>query len=283
MRPGTAIGPIVHERLEAEIGGCRWTERGRAISGLAGRIRGARRFAVGADAQLPAIGRDRDAAVAVGAQHAGASPLQAGNGVWARVSVGVLRSDRDDRQRRPDRGQERRRRRGSAPVVRDLQHVGVAKASPQQDRVDLLLGIAHEQEAPLADRQLENDRNVVDRLAALWRRTGHAARVRPENPEPPVVDGEPVAGPQPPGMGAALGEYPGQRHVARTGARHPRLHEATDPVPRQEPEEPRRVVLVRMGQYHQVDPSVPGRQPPVEQRDKSVRIGATVDQYAAAR
>src|SRR5690606_11764299 len=46
--------------------------------------------------------------------------------------------------------------------------------------------------------------------------------------------------------------------------------------------EPRDVVLVRMGQNEDVDPSVPRREPLVERDEQAVRIGPAVDEQSAA-
>ena len=50
---------------------------------------------------------------------------------------------------------------------------GPVEARPQQLRVDLLLRVAHQQQAPLAEPDVEHDRDVVDALAGVRRQARH--------------------------------------------------------------------------------------------------------------
>jgi hypothetical protein len=82
---------------------------------------------------------------------------------------------------------------------------------------------------------------------------------------------------------AQLGHLAPVGSIARAGTDHARLDDIANPVPIEQQREAADVILVRMGQHDQVEPSVPGRHASVEQRQEAVWIRAGVDQHAAAR
>ncbi len=199
------------------------------------------------------------------------------------MAVPVRGADGDDGDLRPQRCHERPGRGRPAPVVRDLEDVDGAQATADENGIDLLLRVAREQEAPAPDRELEYDRDVVDLLAAVRRRGRHAPGVGPQHAKASVVDGEPVAAGETPARLALLVEQAGQGDVAGTWPGHPRLIEAPDAVPPEQPDEPRRVILVGVREDDHVETPVPGRYPGVEQSAQAVRVWTAVDEDAAAR
>ena len=63
------------------------------------------------------------------------------------MPVRVPGPDRNDRHGRPKGRQQVVGGRGRAAVVGDLEHVDGRQPAPQQDGVDVVLGVAREQEA----------------------------------------------------------------------------------------------------------------------------------------
>ena len=94
---------------------------------------------------------------------------------------GLSGARRDDRDLRLDDAEEGRRRGGRAAMVGDLQEVDGGQAAAGEDRIDVVLDVAGEQEAPAGDLAEQDDRDVVDRAAAVGRVARHAARVRPQD------------------------------------------------------------------------------------------------------
>jgi len=84
------------------------------------------------------------AAVEVRPVHGGSVLAQAIHGFGRGMAVRVVQSGRDDGDARLDGVQERISRRRPAAVVRDLQDLDVRQAMSNQDRVDLLLHVAHQ-------------------------------------------------------------------------------------------------------------------------------------------
>ena len=133
-----------------------------------------------------------DGAVPVGAIGPGAGGREPLERRGARMAVVVLRSDRDDRDGRSRHREQRRRGRGAAPVVRDLQKVEPRQTRREEGRVDVVLGIGHEQEASSADASEEDDRAVVHGPTSGVR-VGHPLRSGPEDTERGPVDVQRVA------------------------------------------------------------------------------------------
>jgi hypothetical protein len=63
---------------------------------------------------------------------------------------------------------------------------------------------------------------------------------------------------------------------------HPGLEHPPDAVSPEDPDEPRDVILVGMGQHDNVDPPVPGRHLLVESDEEPVRIRPAVDEHPCA-
>src|SRR5690606_17064906 len=97
---------------------------------------------------------------------------------------------------RPGRVEERRGRRGAAAVVGDLENVESGQAPRHEQRVDLLLDVTGQQEAPSAGFPEQNDRDVVDAGAGVGRFERYLAPDWPQDPQLDVVDPQPIAGQQ---------------------------------------------------------------------------------------
>ena len=163
-------------------------------------------------------------------------------------------------------------------MVRHLQRIDPRKAPRDESRVDLLLDVAGEQESLASDVAEEDDRDVVDPSSVIGRLLGHRARVRPEDPEADVIDGQPVAG----GEGPA-GDAPGckgalERGVSGTRSDHSGLEQTLHPVPVEHGGQTGRVVLVRVGQDDDVDAPIPRRQALVERDEKASGVRTAVDE-----
>jgi hypothetical protein len=77
-------------------------------------------------------------------------------------------------------------------MVCDLEDVDPRQAAGEQDRVDLLLDIAREQEPATRRLPEEHDRDVVDARARVGRFGGHRAGIGPEDRQSCVVDRESI-------------------------------------------------------------------------------------------
>ena len=172
-------------------------------------------------------------------------------------------------------------------MVGDLQDVDSrvtsgAQPSVEQLRIDVLLDVPGEQHAALAGTDVENDRDVVDALAAVGRHRGDAARKRPEDAETCLVDGQPIAGDEALRNHAAPRELRRERRVAGTWSAHPGFRDRSDPVSGQEEREATGVVLVWVRQHGEVEAPVPRREPRVEKREEPVRVRPCVDEHPGA-
>jgi hypothetical protein len=164
----------------------------------------------------------------------------------------------------------------------DLEQVDVRQVVLEQCGVDALLDIAHQQETARSDLAEQDDRDVVDASPAVGRRRRDLATDRPQHAHRDLVHRQPIAGGEDRALRCSDGaECPLPCRVAGTGADHPRLEHAADPIACQKQGEACDVILVRMGQDHGVDPPVPWRDPSVEDHQQPVRVGSTVDQQPA--
>ncbi len=76
----------------------------------------------------------------------------------------------------------------------NLEQVHPGQPSGDEHRVDLLLDIAGQQEALGTKRAKQDDRDVVDRCAAIGGQPRDGGPIRPEDLEPDRVESELVAG-----------------------------------------------------------------------------------------
>ena len=199
------------------------------------------------------------------------------------MAVAVLDARRDDRDRGLDCREEGSGRGRAAAMVGDLEHVDAGQPPPHEDRVDVLLDVAREEEAPPSDLKLEHDRDVVDARARVRRRLRDGSPVWPQDPEPPVVHAQAVTGHEAAARRPLTIEDAREGHVSGTGPRHARFVEVADAVPAEEPDQPRGVVLVGMGEDDDVEPAIPGGDARVQECAQAIGIRAAVDEDPAAR
>jgi hypothetical protein len=167
-------------------------------------------------------------------------------------------------------------------MVGNLEQIDGREPPCEEDRIDLLLDVAGEQESTTGHLPEKDDRDVVDPDARGSRLDGHGAGVRPQDVEEGIVHPQAVPGSKerpgwPPG--------PGPRRegcVAGAGPAHAGVENPPDPVPSREERDPRDVVLVRMGENDDIDPPVPRSHPRIECREEPVRVRSAVHEEAAA-
>lgn len=194
------------------------------------------------------------------------------------MPIRVAKTGRDHRDLGPHRLEERLGARGLRAVVGDLQELDPGQPPDEQLGIHVLLDIASEQEPVRPEAAEQDDRDVVDRRAAVGGVLGHPARIGPQDPELDLVELEPVTRRQ-----GAVGRLAGSkrcrpRPVARARPDHARLVHPPDLVAAEELRKPGYVVLVRVREDEDVDPAVPRRQALIERTDQPSRIGAAIDE-----
>jgi hypothetical protein len=167
-------------------------------------------------------------------------------------------------------------------VMRDLQHIDGRQAPADEHRIDLLLDIAGQEEAPARHLAKEDDRHVVDAGPRVGRLGRHTAGIRPQHADVGVIDSHPITRRQSTGLDVPRGQLSGPGGVTGTWPAHARLVHATDAVARQEERQPGYMILVGVGEHQRVDPPVPRREALVERNKEAIRIGAAVDEQTAA-
>jgi hypothetical protein len=76
----------------------------------------------------------------------------------------------------------------------DLQQVDAWQSAGQEQRVDPLLDIAGQQEAPSPDLPEQHDRDVVDGGAPVARALRHLTRIGPHDRETNLINREAIPG-----------------------------------------------------------------------------------------
>jgi hypothetical protein len=201
------------------------------------------------------------------------------------MPVRITGTGADDRQARTHGAQEVERAGRPTAVMGDLEHVDRPVAfhlCREQCRIDLLLGVAHQQHPARTEGDVEDDRHVVDALAVVRGRQRHRVRERPPHGHSSGVEGEAAAGGQPDGGPAQTGQGVSEGPIARPARDHPRLRQDADAVSLQQQRQAGRVVLVWVGQDDEIDASIPGRDPLVEDREQAIRVGPGVDEDPTA-
>jgi hypothetical protein len=163
----------------------------------------------------------------------------------------------------------------------DLEHVEAGEAACHERGVDVLLGIAGQQEDPSGCRAKQDDAHAVDRTARRARLPRDRPGLRPDHVEAELGDIDPPAGCE--RLPWDVGPRPQEgvpRLPARAGAGHPGLEDAPDPVPLDHADQPRDMVLVGMGEHEHVHVPVPRRDSRVELQQQAFRVGTAVDQHA---
>jgi len=215
-------------------------------------------------------------------EHPGAVTAQPFQRLRRRMAVGIARARGDDGDGGPDRRQEGLRGCRAAAVVGNLEDVHAGDPALEQDRIDVLLRVAHQEEPVPVHGPQQHDRDVVDGRAGVRRPARDRARVRPQHPERDAVERDRVAGREPLRAPAMREEPRRERTVARTRPQHAGLQDAAHSIALEEPGQPGDVVLVRVGEDQQVDSPVPGRHPAVECDEEPCGIGSAVHEHPGA-
>jgi hypothetical protein len=210
------------------------------------------------------VGADRDGPVEIGPEEPGAGLLEAGDGPWGGMPVGVACARADDGDMRREAFDERIGRRGRTAVVGDLQHVesatvGRRQPGGQQLWVDVLLDVAGQQQPPIAKAQVEDERNVIDLFARARRTQRHASGQRPVDVDRDAVEKQPITGGDHPRLATQLGHPTAKGGVARSRSNHAWFDHAADPVAVEQQRQARHVVLVRVSDGDQIQAAVPRR------------------------
>jgi hypothetical protein len=235
-------------------------------------------------ANLPAVAVESDVngSVKIGSEHRCAVSAQPRQRLRRGMAVGVPEPGRRHRNHGSDSVEEGVGRGGSAAVVRNLQHLDAGYAAGEQGRVDVLLHVAHQKEAMAVHLAQEHDGHVVDPRARVGRPLGHGAGVGPQHPEGDRIEADGIAGVQLL-RGPVVAKQPRREcRIPGSWPQHPGLEDSAYPIAIEQPRHPGDVVLVRMRQDEQVDPTIPGRQSTIQRDEQAARIGASVNQQPAA-
>jgi hypothetical protein len=164
----------------------------------------------------------------------------------------------------------------------DLEHVDLRDPGIEEERVDVVLRVAHEQE-PVPAGAPEQDHGDVVRLPPVVRGDRwDSLRVGPQDCERDVVDEEAFAPPERRMRDRMRREGRLPCRVARSLPGHPRLEDAAHASRLQECHEAGHVVLVGMGEHDRVDGPVPRRELLIEGDEEAGRIGAAVHEQRPA-
>jgi hypothetical protein len=232
---------------------------------------------------LVVIEPDHDRAVTVRPQNPSAGRRKPVQGRLRRMAVGIASPGGGDRDARSHGVHERLGRGRLAPMVGDLEQIDVGQTLHQQLGIDCLLDVAHQQEASAPHLAEQDDRHVVDTGSAVRRLDRHLAADGPQDPERDVVHVEPVACCE-----ATAHRRAGSRQMGNPGCipgpwpAHPGFEDLAYVVPIQQQRESRDMVLMRVGEDHGIDSTVPGRDVPVEHHEQPVGIRPAIDEQASA-
>jgi hypothetical protein len=201
------------------------------------------------------------------------------------VPVRIVRPGADERDSRLERGEECGGGRRAAAVVRHLEHVDGAaggQAVMEELRVDLLLHVTGQQHpsSPVAD--VQHDRDVVDAPPFIRRPKRHLTGTWPEDPDGDAVQAQRVTRREQHTACRRSSQGMTERPIPRPCPDHARIGHHRHAVAFQEQRQAGCVVLVRMRQDSEVQPSVPGRDAFVKESQESIGIGASIDQHARA-
>jgi hypothetical protein len=164
-----------------------------------------------------------------------------------------------------------------------LEQVETGDPGADEERIDLLFGIAGQQEATPARVAEQHDRDVVDPRARIGRLGGHAPGRRPQDAQVDLVDPQPVAGREPfDRRGSGSGKAGNERGIPGSRPAHPGLEQPTDLVAPEQERDAGHVILVRVRQDDQIEPSVPRWKERIEGLREPIRVRPAVDEQAAA-
>lgn len=170
-------------------------------------------------------------------------------------------------------------------MVGDLQEVQplvATDAGCHQRRIDVVLDITGQQEAPLAEAEVEDERRVVDGPTDRRRPGRQRAGRWPTDIHHDAVERDSIPGREHGGPAALPLQLATVRDIARPVADHPVLGHRRDGVPLEEQRQSGNVILVRMGQHDEVDAPVPGRDALVQCRHEPIGVRTGVEQHPTA-
>lgn len=163
----------------------------------------------------------------------------------------------------------------------DLQQVHRLEPAAHERRLDRRLGIAGEQGGEPAAPENEHDRPVVD--VALGKRQGRIALGGVEHLDRgDGVERQRRAGAGETDRDAGIGRIGQQAVVRGVLEADAGMEQCPDLEAIEHLDEPRDVVLVRMAEHHQVDPSGVEWQVRAEPSQCELRVGPAVDEHRSA-
>ena len=167
-------------------------------------------------------------------------------------------------------------------MVTDLQEVDrVQQATRDESGFDRCLGIASQEGAELAERELEDDRSVVDvpfgqgsrRIGLRWIQDADRCRGIQSHLLPCAGEMDWDVG------GLRIAEKAGVRGILEAD---PRVQHRTDPEAVEHLHQPGDVVLVRMAEHEQIDSARVERQVRADPTQRELGIGTAVDEHRRA-
>lgn len=168
-------------------------------------------------------------------------------------------------------------------MVRDFEQVNPGQPTGDEERVNPFLNISRQQEGSLPYAAEEHNRKVVELRAAVDRTGRDFAPRWPDHSDLDLVDRDSVVGCD---GSARRCTWPGEPahpfHEAGSRTQCPWLQDRPDPIARQHKVEARKVILVRMGEHHDVDPAIPGRDSLVKRHEEAVRVRSPVHEEPPA-
>ncbi len=167
-------------------------------------------------------------------------------------------------------------------MMGNLQHLDRGQAPLQEHRVDLFLDVSGEEEPLAAERPKQDDRHVVDRGAVVGRLDGHSSPIRPQDAEGDAVQREAVAGCQSAGLRPERLKLGLPCPVAWPRSDHARLHDPAHPISHEEERQPADVILMGVGQDHEIEAAVPRRNVGIELNQQPVRVRPSVHEHPPA-
>src|SRR3954454_15330880 len=146
------------------------------------------------------------------------------------MAVWVPGPSRHDREARPDLTEEGRCRGCRAAVVRHLEDVHGWNTSCGENWIDIVFDVTGQQEPAAGDLAEEHYGNIVDAAAGVRWLLRNPSRIRPQDPEPDVIEGDSRASREQRPRKRVVAKLPVEGGIAWSGTAHARLIDSADPV-----------------------------------------------------
>ena len=163
-----------------------------------------------------------------------------------------------------------------------LEKVDGGQATGQETRIDLFLDVTGQQDAMPVHLAEQHDRHVVDPGTAIGGAFRNRAGIRPQDAKRELVDAQAA----PRRQGAPLDAEPDQfgieGRIARPRAEHPGLEDLPDGIPIEQRREAGCMILMWVGQDHDINAPIPRREVFIERHQEPTRIRPAIDQEARA-